>query len=81
MGLFTYIKTPYVATLVVASSAAFVGAAFMGFHYLTNDPTVVLIKKKETPFPYLLLKQDQNIKLYSVNNKFEDSTVKPTYTK
>ena len=49
---------------------------------LAKDPNLVWINRHTHPFPWLSVTQDRNLKLISVNRKFEQrgSEVKPTFS-
>ncbi|KAK6095312.1 hypothetical protein BDV3_006318 [Batrachochytrium dendrobatidis] len=80
MSFFRHVTNPVIAILVSAVSLGLGGGTFMIFNALTRDPTVALFNKRENPFPWLNVAQDQNIKLYAVNNKFESKEgIRTTY--
>ena len=41
-------------------------------HKMRHDPNIV-VHHKTDPFPYLKVKPNENLKLYAVNQKFEDN--------
>ena len=47
------------------------GAWYLG-HKLRHDPTIVTHSKTD-PFPYMRVGPNENLKLYSVNQKFEEN--------
>ncbi len=78
-SLFRHAKHPYLMLLIGAVSGG-VGLAFgLGTHILRNDPTLTLTNKKENPYPWIHVPQSRNLKLYAVNNKFENKEVRTTY--
>ena len=52
---------------------------YMGYHKVKHDPTLVFDKHKD-PFPYLRVKQNENVKLYAVGLKTEKYEAKPKET-
>ncbi|TPX58583.1 hypothetical protein PhCBS80983_g03017 [Powellomyces hirtus] len=72
MRVFSHLKAnPPLVLLAGAVGFGLSAAAFIGTHILKNDPTVVLRRKKDDPYPWIHVTPDQNLKLYSVNRKFE----------
>jgi hypothetical protein len=57
--------------------SAFVGSTLVGGSWaisrkLRHDPTIVTHHQSD-PFPYLKVGPNENLKLYAVNQKFEDN--------
>lgn len=57
--------------------AGFVGTTIAGgtwylSHKMRHDPTIVTHSKTD-PFPYLRVQPNDNLKLYAVNQKFEEN--------
>ncbi|KAH6574768.1 hypothetical protein BASA50_007106 [Batrachochytrium salamandrivorans] len=71
MSFFRHAAKPELAVLVGAVFMGLGGASFMLYRSLATDPTIQLYNKRENPYPWLKVAQDQNIKMYAVNNKFE----------
>jgi hypothetical protein len=59
-----------------AVSFGLAGLGFMGYHKIKNDPTLVIMDKVNNPSPYLHVRQNENLKLYAVNQKFEDNSLR-----
>jgi hypothetical protein len=72
-------KHPYLVMLVGAVSGGLGLAFFLGTHKIRNDPTLLLTNKKENPYPWIHVPQSRNLKLYAVNNKFENDGIRTTY--
>ncbi|KAJ3286805.1 hypothetical protein BCR33DRAFT_789383 [Rhizoclosmatium globosum] len=53
-------------------------AGYFGWHAIRTDPHLLLVNKKTNPHPWLSVDQGTNIKLYSINQKF-DKNVKKGY--
>ncbi|KAJ3305620.1 hypothetical protein HDV03_001265 [Kappamyces sp. JEL0829] len=64
-SLFRHAKHPYLALLVV--------------RILKTDPTMVLTNKRENPYPWIHVPQNQNLKLFAVANKFDEKGVRETF--
>ncbi|KAJ3273836.1 hypothetical protein HDV01_003814 [Terramyces sp. JEL0728] len=78
-SLFRGVRKPHNAIIVAAvGTGLFAGFAYL-FHIMKNDPTIVWTNKVNNPYPWLNISQNRNLKLYAVNNKFEDSSVKETF--
>ena len=74
------VSRPYVILLGLATSAAVGGGLFMGYHFITSDPTLVVRNKRENPFPWKNLSQSTNIKLHAVKKtQFKDDVVKKSF--
>lgn len=48
------------------------GGSWFLSHKLRHDPTIVTHAKTD-PFPYLRVRPNENLKLYAVNQKFEEA--------
>ncbi|KAI9009573.1 hypothetical protein BC832DRAFT_551816 [Gaertneriomyces semiglobifer] len=76
MRIMQHLKANPPLVLLVAAVGGGLGAAgFMGSHFLMNDPTVVVRFNRKDVFPWLDVRQDQNLKLYAVNQKFEKKDI------
>ncbi len=72
---------PYVVVLLGMVGAGTAYGLFLGARNLTRDPHIVITDRRTNPFPWLSVTQGQNLKLMSVNRKWEeDKTVKPTFS-
>eukprot|EP00842_Homolaphlyctis_polyrhiza_P000370 jgi/Hompol1/1333/HPOL_002683-RA len=79
-NILRHLRAPNLAMLVTAVSLTAACGVTLLFRDLRNDPTVVLIKKNENPYPWLHVPQNKNIKLYAVNRKFDqDKEVRKSY--
>ncbi|KAL9967783.1 hypothetical protein ACROYT_G026076 [Oculina patagonica] len=57
-------KTPEIAPLIVIVGTASLGAIAFGIRQATKNPEAVW-DKKNNPHPWLNIKQDEQVKLYS----------------
>ncbi|KAI8923780.1 hypothetical protein BC831DRAFT_509293 [Entophlyctis helioformis] len=80
MGFFAHVKKPYLTILASGVVLGVGGGALLIVRNLRTDPTFALYNKRTNPYPWLSVPQDQNLKLYSVNQKFETG-VRETYIK
>ena len=53
-------------------STTLAGGTWAVAHKLSHDPTIVTHHQTD-PFPYLKVGPNENLKLYAVNQKFEDN--------
>ncbi|KAF8327884.1 ubiquitin-related domain-containing protein [Cantharellus anzutake] len=58
------LHNPALAPLFVAVGAGIAGATWFGSHYLRNNPDII-VDKRNTPQPWLNVRQDQQTKLYT----------------
>ncbi|KAL2913822.1 hypothetical protein HK105_206701 [Polyrhizophydium stewartii] len=79
MSLFRHAAKPYIALLVACVGLGCAGSGFLIARNLRTDPTLVIYKKSENPFPWVNVPQDRNLKLYAVANKFETKGIKEYY--
>ncbi|KAJ3086915.1 hypothetical protein HDU96_004719 [Phlyctochytrium bullatum] len=70
--MFSHLKsTPYLAVLASAVGLTALTGGWFISHQLRNNPNVVVVNKRQNPFPWLQVDQGTNLKLYAVNRKFE----------
>ncbi|KAJ3019471.1 hypothetical protein HKX48_002060 [Thoreauomyces humboldtii] len=64
---------PPLVFLAAAVSCGLGAGVFMGTHILRSDPTVLVSKntRRNDPYPWLKVGPERNLKLYAVNQKFE----------
>jgi hypothetical protein len=75
-----HVKNPLFLTLAASVGFGLSMLAYMGYHKLRNDPTLVILDKKKNPYPYLHVKQNENVKLYAVGFKPKNYEPKPKET-
>lgn len=63
-------KNPYLLILGGVISFSLGGVIYIGCHKL-NDPTIVFKNRAVNYYPWIYIRQNENLKLYAVNNKFE----------
>jgi hypothetical protein len=74
------LRNPFLLILGGAVSLGLGGLAYMGYHKIKNDPSLVIFNKKENPYPYLNVKQNENIKLFAVGFKAKNYEAKTKET-
>lgn len=73
-------KNPYLLILGSAVSLGLGGLVYIGYHKLRNDPTLILGNRTKNPYPWIHVRQNENLKLYAVNNKFSEYEDTPRKT-
>ncbi len=83
MGFLQHSYTkPYITVLLVMVSSGALAGLSLSIRNLAKDPNCVWLNRHGNPFPWLHVSQDCNLKLISVNRKWEnsESQVKPTFS-
>ncbi|KAJ3126971.1 hypothetical protein HK098_006929 [Nowakowskiella sp. JEL0407] len=73
MGFLSAIRTPPIAVLVTAVGLGCVAATGLMIRNLVVDPFIPFRNKRTIPDPWNNMSQNTNLKLYAVNQKFENN--------
>jgi len=72
-------KNPYLLFFTGILSFSIGGIVYIGYHKL-NDPTIVFKNRAINSYPWIYVRQNENLKLYNINNKFSEYDNKPRET-
>ncbi|KAJ3326066.1 hypothetical protein HDU76_013039 [Blyttiomyces sp. JEL0837] len=69
-------RTPFLVLLVSAVGGTLAAGGLLMAHRIRDDPHLVVVNKKDNPYPWLNVDQNTNLKLYAVNRKFDKNAEK-----